>query len=90
MVVLQLAMEVEGRPDVALDLTTDLSESKHTNIVIKEGIDYRMKVKFRVQNDVVAGLKYLQVVKRKGIKGIISIKISSGQNGRDDWKLWTI
>jgi hypothetical protein len=30
-----------------------------------------MKVKFRVQHDVVSGLKYLQVVKRKGIRGKI-------------------
>jgi len=27
-----------------------------------------MKAKFRVQHDVLSGLKYLQVVKRKGIR----------------------
>jgi Rho GDP-dissociation inhibitor len=48
-VVLSLAMEVEGRPDVVLDLSTPagLETTKSTPIVIKEGVDYRMKVKFR-------------------------------------------
>lgn len=67
--VTQLAMEINGRPDVVLDLSS--GDVKSTNIVIKEGIEYRMKVKFRVNFDVVAGLKYLQVVKRKGIRGLI-------------------
>eukprot|EP00158_Paraphelidium_tribonemae_P000941 Partr_v1_DN23736_c0_g3_i1_m53097 putative Rho GDP dissociation inhibitor (GDI) len=69
-VVLSLAMEVEGRPDVTLDLSTPegLEVTKTSPITIKEGVDYRMKVKFRVQHDVISGLKYLHVVKRKGLK----------------------
>ncbi|CAG8498541.1 8614_t:CDS:2 [Ambispora leptoticha] len=69
-VILQLALEVEGRPDVVLDLSTPdaLEKVKDQPFVIKEGVSYRMKVKFRVQHDVVAGLKYLQVIKRKGIR----------------------
>lgn len=46
-----------------------IDEAKNTPFTIKEGVEYRMKVKFRVQHDVVSGLKYLQVVKRKGIRG---------------------
>jgi Rho GDP-dissociation inhibitor len=60
-------MEVEGRPDVVLDLsspgmfeyqwslfmssvvlrTEHLEKVKKSPIIIKEGVDYRMKVKFR-------------------------------------------
>ena len=35
---------------------------------IKEGAKFRMKASFKVQHDVLSGLKYLQVVKRKGIR----------------------
>jgi Rho GDP-dissociation inhibitor len=30
---------------------------------------YSVGIKFRIQNDLVSGLRYLHVVKRKGIKG---------------------
>ncbi|CAG8586995.1 5022_t:CDS:2, partial [Scutellospora calospora] len=69
-IILQLALEVAGRPDVVLDLSSkeSLENVKNTPFVIKEGVEYQMKVKFRIQHDVVCGLKYLQVVKRKGIR----------------------
>lgn len=63
-------MEVEGRTDVVLDLSSpeNVEKVKKQPITIKEGVDYRMKVKFRVQHDVISGLKYLHVVKRSGIR----------------------
>ncbi|CAO3647362.1 unnamed protein product [Cunninghamella blakesleeana] len=69
-IVEQIALEVEGRSDVVVNLSTQaaLEQAKNTPFTIKEGVEYRMKVKFRVQHEVVSGLKYLQVVKRKGIK----------------------
>ncbi|KAI8097638.1 immunoglobulin E-set [Halteromyces radiatus] len=69
-VVEQIALEVAGRDDVVVDLSSPdaLEKAKSTPFTIKEGVEYRMKVKFRVQHDVVSGLKYLQVVKRKGIR----------------------
>ncbi|KAI9488107.1 immunoglobulin E-set [Zychaea mexicana] len=69
-VVEYIALEVEGREDVRVDLSTAeaLEKSKSTPFTIKEGVEYRMKVKFRVQHEVVSGLKYLQVVKRKGVR----------------------
>ena len=48
-------------------LTEKVAKSKNTTLIIKEGADYRMKVKFRVQHEIVTGLKYKQVVKRAGI-----------------------
>ena len=63
-----LALEVEGRPDITIDLTTPgaLEALKKKPFSIKEGAQFRMKVTFKVQHDVLSGLKYLQVVKRKG------------------------
>ncbi|KXS15890.1 E set domain-containing protein [Gonapodya prolifera JEL478] len=65
-----LAMEVEGREDVTLDISTPdaISKLKAQPIIVKEGITYRMKIAFKVQHDVVAGLKYLHVVKRMGVQ----------------------
>ncbi|KAJ1934234.1 rho GDP dissociation inhibitor [Linderina macrospora] len=52
-----------------MDLSTPAAVealSKRT-IVIKEGISYSLTIRFKIQHDVVAGLKFLQGVKRKGI-----------------------
>ncbi|KAI9138121.1 immunoglobulin E-set [Paraphysoderma sedebokerense] len=69
-VVLSLAMEVNGREDVVLDLSSPakLEAVRKQPIIIKEGIEYRLKIKFRIQHELVSGLKYLQAVKRKGIR----------------------
>uniref|UniRef100_A0A1D1YB60 Rho GDP-dissociation inhibitor n=1 Tax=Anthurium amnicola TaxID=1678845 RepID=A0A1D1YB60_9ARAE len=69
-VIQEIALEVAGREDVVLDLSTPelLENVKNNPFTIKEGVEYRMKVKFRVQHEVVSGLKYLQVIKRKGIR----------------------
>ncbi|MCJ1335394.1 hypothetical protein MMC09_000663 [Bachmanniomyces sp. S44760] len=65
-----LALEVEGRSDIVIDLTTPgaLESLKSKPFTIKEGAKFRMKAVFRVQHEVLSGLKYLQVVKRKGIR----------------------
>ncbi|KAI9842176.1 MAG: hypothetical protein M1838_003243 [Thelocarpon superellum] len=69
-IILSLALEVEGRDDFIVDLTVPgaLEKLKGKPFTIKEGARFRMKAKFRVQHDVLSGLKYLQVVKRKGIR----------------------
>ncbi|KAI7817627.1 immunoglobulin E-set [Gamsiella multidivaricata] len=67
-VVLQLILEVAGRPDVVLDLTQTAEELKKHSFTIKEGVEYRLKVLFKVQHSLVSGLKYRQVVKRMGVR----------------------
>ncbi|KAJ3116671.1 hypothetical protein HK098_006521 [Nowakowskiella sp. JEL0407] len=61
-----LALEVEGRQDVILPLSTpaEVARAADRSLTIKEGVEYRFKVKFKVYNDVVTGLKYLHAVKR--------------------------
>lgn len=68
-VVLALALEVKGRPDVVLELDKPekIESVKKSPITIKEGVEYNLKIKFRVQHEIVTGLKYLQAVKRAGI-----------------------
>ena len=38
--------------------------------MVKEGTSYRVKIEFRVQREIVAGLRYFQVSYRKGIRGM--------------------
>lgn len=68
-IVTELALVVQDREDVTLDLTGDLSKLKDQVFVIKEGSAYKMRVKFFVQKkEIVSGLKYVQKTYRKGIK----------------------
>jgi len=68
-VILELALLIEGRPDVVIDLDQPdaVKNLEKTPFTIKEGAEYRMRVKFRVQHEVISGLRYLQLVKRKKI-----------------------
>ncbi|KAI8487389.1 PREDICTED: rho GDP-dissociation inhibitor 1-like [Branchiostoma belcheri] len=67
--VLKMALVVGGRTDVELDLTgADLSTLKDKPFIIKEGVEFRIKVVFRCQHEIVTGLKYVQTSTRKGIK----------------------
>jgi len=68
-IILSLGLEVEGRPDITIDLSQpgSVETLKSKPFTIKEGAQYRMKVKFKVQNQILSGLKYLQVVKRHGL-----------------------
>ncbi|MCJ1225033.1 hypothetical protein MMC12_001682 [Toensbergia leucococca] len=69
-IIQSLALEVEGRSDTVIDLKVpgSLETLKTKPFIIKEGAKFRMKANFKVQHDVLSGLKYLQVVKRKGIR----------------------
>lgn len=69
-VIKSLTLEVQGRPDITIDLSaagaTETLKSKP--FTIKEGCTYQMKASFVVQHEVLSGLKYVQLVKRKGIR----------------------
>ncbi|XP_044003859.1 rho GDP-dissociation inhibitor 1 isoform X1 [Aphidius gifuensis] len=59
-IVKKLALCVPGRPDMELDLTSDISYLKKQTFVIKEGVSYRIRIDFIVQREIVHGLKYVQ------------------------------
>ena len=69
-VIKSLGLEVAGRSDVIIDLASpgSLETLRAQPFTIKEGAEFRMKAQFVVQHDVLSGLKYLQVVKRKGVR----------------------
>lgn len=69
MIVKQLALVVEGRPDVVLDLTTELKDLKKKTFTVKEGILYQIRIDFFVQREIVTGLKYVQKITRLGAQG---------------------
>uniref|UniRef100_A0A8C3G0T2 Rho GDP-dissociation inhibitor 1 n=2 Tax=Chrysemys picta bellii TaxID=8478 RepID=A0A8C3G0T2_CHRPI len=51
-----------------LDLTGNLESYKKQSFVLKEGVEYRIKISFRVNKEIVSGLKYIQHTFRKGVK----------------------
>lgn len=65
-IVKTLALIVEGRPDVVLDLTHDLADLKKKTFTVKEGILYQIRIDFFVQREIVTGLKYVQKLTRLG------------------------
>ena len=69
-IIFSLGLEVEGRSDIIIDLTKrgaleDLNKHPFT---IKEGATFRMKARFKVQHQILSGMKYVQVVSRMGVK----------------------
>ncbi|XP_054946595.1 rho GDP-dissociation inhibitor 1-like [Physeter macrocephalus] len=51
-----------------LDLTGDLESFKKQSFVLKEGVEYRIKISFPVNREIVSGMKYIQHTYRKGVK----------------------
>ncbi|GAA5999872.1 hypothetical protein JCM10207_005950 [Rhodosporidiobolus poonsookiae] len=67
--ILTLSLTAPSRPTpIELDLTNPsaLGALKKDPVVIKEGAEYNVELKFKV-NGLVSGLRYIQVVKRAGI-----------------------
>ncbi|EEH40322.2 rho GDP-dissociation inhibitor [Paracoccidioides lutzii Pb01] len=69
-IIKSLALEVEGRDDITIDLSSpgSVDKLKDQPFTIKEGSRFRIKATFVVQHEVLSGLKYIQVVKRKGVR----------------------
>jgi hypothetical protein len=68
-IILSLGLEVEGRDDIIIDLRSPgaLEALESKPFTIKEGARFRMKAQFKVQHEILAGLKYLQKVTRMGV-----------------------
>ncbi|XP_062294236.1 rho GDP-dissociation inhibitor 3 [Scomber scombrus] len=57
----------EAPGTIAIDLTGDLDTLKRKSFTLKEGVNYRLKIHFKVNREIVAGLRYHHVTTRKGI-----------------------
>ncbi|XP_053671124.1 rho GDP-dissociation inhibitor 1 [Anopheles nili] len=66
-IVKKLALIVADRDPMELDLTGDLTKLKKNVFVIKEGIQYKIRIDFVVQREIVHGLKYVQKTYRMGV-----------------------
>jgi Rho GDP-dissociation inhibitor len=68
-IILSLGLEVEGRDDIIIDLRSPgaVEALASKPFIIKEGAAFRMKAQFKVQHEILAGLKYLQKVSRMGV-----------------------
>jgi len=66
-IVKKLALCVPGRDDMELDLTGDLTKLKKQVFTIKEGIQYKIRIDFVVQREIVHGLKYVQRTYRMAV-----------------------
>lgn len=66
-IVKKLTLLVADRDPMELDLTGDLSKLKKNVFVIKEGIQYKLRIDFIVQREIVHGLKYVQKTYRMGV-----------------------
>ncbi|KAH8912935.1 E set domain-containing protein [Coniochaeta sp. PMI_546] len=69
-IIKSLSLESPGRSPITIDLSTPGSEAtlKDKPFTIKEGAKFTMVVTFKVQHEIISGLSYVQVVKRKGIR----------------------
>ncbi|TFK55825.1 E set domain-containing protein [Heliocybe sulcata] len=45
-----------------------VQEFKKNPVTIKEGVEYNVRITFKVNHSIISGVRYLQVVKRAGVK----------------------
>jgi len=48
--------------------TAKLADTKHHPIAIKEGVEYNVRITFKVNHSIISGVRYVQLVKRAGLK----------------------
>ncbi|XP_004706164.2 rho GDP-dissociation inhibitor 3 [Echinops telfairi] len=67
--VMRLTLMSQQAPGpITMDLSGDLTVLKDHVFVLKEGVDYRVKITFKVNNEIVCGLKCLHHTYRKGLR----------------------
>ena len=58
-----------GRDAISLDMAkTNMEDLKKSPILVKEGCKYQIQIDFKVQREIVSGLRYRQSSYRKGIR----------------------
>ncbi|RPD80958.1 rho GDP-dissociation inhibitor, partial [Lentinus tigrinus ALCF2SS1-7] len=46
---------------------TEVASLKKNPVTIKEGVEYNVRIKFKVNHSIISGVRYIQVVKRAGV-----------------------
>jgi Rho GDP-dissociation inhibitor len=77
-VLTELRIQFSDRPEGDIVYTLDDKESlekmKNTPFVLKESCNYKISLTFRIQHELITGLRYASNITRKGISGIFSKK----------------
>ncbi|CAH2312639.1 rho GDP-dissociation inhibitor 2 [Pelobates cultripes] len=68
-IVTRLTLVCDAAPGpITMDLTGDVANLKKVTFVLKEAVEYKVKIHFKVNNEIVSGLKYVQHTYRTGVK----------------------
>lgn len=87
-VLMQMAILIEGR-DAPIVFDADTLMTGTTSIVLKEGCKYKTQLDFKVQNELISGLKYKNEVKRMSMS-VLKTNEMLGSYGPDAEKVNTI
>ncbi|ODV59193.1 Rdi1p [Ascoidea rubescens DSM 1968] len=68
-VILEMALLVDGKEPVVVDLSDEsvLKTLSKNPFKVEEKSIYRLKIKFKIQHEIVTGIKYLQGIRKAGI-----------------------
>lgn len=66
-VICQKMTFISGDRETEFDLTGDLAKLKEKVMVVKEGVEFRIKMEFKIQHEITSGLRYHHAVTRKGV-----------------------
>ncbi|XP_063282716.1 rho GDP-dissociation inhibitor 2 [Pelobates fuscus] len=68
-IVTRLTLVCDAAPGpITMDLTGDVANLKKVTFVLKEAVEYKVKIHFKVNNEIVSGLKYVQHTYKIGVK----------------------
>ncbi|XP_067912951.1 rho GDP-dissociation inhibitor 3 [Heterodontus francisci] len=68
--VIRLTLVCDAAPEpISMDLTGDLVALKKKTFVLKEGVEYRLKINFKVNKEIVSGLKYVHYTCKGRLQG---------------------
>ena len=78
-VIKSMSLIFENRPggDIVykFDTQADVEAMKNKPFVLREGCAYKIKVEFKIQHEIVSGLKYVNQVYRSGIRAVKELEM---------------
>lgn len=88
-IVEQMSFVVAGRDDISFDLTKDVADLKNMKLVVKEGSEYKIKMGFKIHHEIVPGLRYHHIVKRKGVNCDKQTYMVGSYGPKKEQQFWT-
>jgi len=85
-IVEQMSFVVDGRDDIVFDLRGE--NLKAMKMVVKEGTEYKIRLGFKIHHEIVAGLRYHHVIKRKGVNADKQTYMVGSYGPKKDMQSW--